>query len=153
MSVTAFDWKMGSLGGNRKDIEYNITLKMWKEQKIEMTNFVKAYPKKQPISNPDVVVQPGGVSSDFITPGATGFFGPSNTTTTGGNNVGSHSDRPDAPQLRIYTVKSGDTLTKIAQKYLKDGLRYKEIYNLNKKVIGPDKNKIKVGQKLRLPRR
>ena len=37
-----------------------------------------------------------------------------------------------APKQSTYTVKSGDCLWNIAKKYLGDGSRYNEIYNLNK---------------------
>ncbi len=37
--------------------------------------------------------------------------------------------------MRVYTVQKGDTLWKIAERYLKSPLRYAEIYNLNKDVI------------------
>ena len=52
--------------------------------------------------------------------------------------------------LGIYTVKSGDTLSKIAKKYLDSANRYNDIFNLNKDVLSnPDL--IKVGQKLKIP--
>jgi len=55
-----------------------------------------------------------------------------------------------APALKTYTVKSGDTLWNIAKKYLGNGNRYTEIYNLNKaKISNP--NMIYVGQVLTLP--
>lgn len=55
-----------------------------------------------------------------------------------------------APQQSTYTVKSGDCLWNIAKKYLGDGSRYKEIYNLNKdKITNP--NLIYPGQVLTLP--
>lgn len=55
-----------------------------------------------------------------------------------------------APSLKTYTVKQGDTLWAIAKKYLGDGNRYTEIYNLNKnKVSNP--NLIYPGQVLTLP--
>lgn len=41
MSVAAFDWNMGvSVGGSRKDINYSITLKRWKRQSIQISNYV-----------------------------------------------------------------------------------------------------------------
>lgn len=40
-----------------------------------------------------------------------------------------------APKQSTYTVKSGDCLWNIAKKYLGDGSRYNEIYNLNKDKI------------------
>lgn len=55
-----------------------------------------------------------------------------------------------APQQTTYTVKSGDCLWNIAKKYLGDGSRYNEIYNLNKdKITNP--NLIYIGQVLTLP--
>lgn len=50
----------------------------------------------------------------------------------------------------MYTVKSGDTLYKLAKQHLGDYKRYMEIFNLNHDILkNPDL--IKVGQKLRLP--
>ncbi len=55
-----------------------------------------------------------------------------------------------APKQSTYTVKSGDCLWNIAKKYLGDGSRYTEIYNLNKdKIKNP--NLIYPGQILTLP--
>lgn len=53
--------------------------------------------------------------------------------------------------FRSYTVKKGDTLTGIARTQLNDADRWREIYNLNKGVIGDNPNLIKPGQVLRLP--
>ena len=56
----------------------------------------------------------------------------------------------EAPQQSAYTVKSGDCLWNIAKKYLGDGSRYNEIYELNKdKITNP--NLIYPGQVLTLP--
>ena len=52
---------------------------------------------------------------------------------------------------RTYEVKSGDSLSKIAKAAYGSGARWKEIYEANKAVIGSDPNKIKPGQKLRIP--
>lgn len=50
----------------------------------------------------------------------------------------------------IYTVKPGDTLSKIAKVYLDDSNRYNDIFNLNKDTLkNPDQ--INVGQKLKIP--
>lgn len=55
-----------------------------------------------------------------------------------------------APKQSTYTVKSGDCLWNITKKYLGDGSRYNEIYNLNKdKIKNP--NLIYAGQVLTLP--
>lgn len=50
----------------------------------------------------------------------------------------------------VYTVKSGDTLSKIAKQLFGNANRYMDIFNLNKDILtNPDL--IKVGQKLKLP--
>jgi nucleoid-associated protein YgaU len=49
-----------------------------------------------------------------------------------------------------HEVVSGDTLWKIAKKFYGDGSLYMEIFNANKDVL-TDPDKIKVGQKLRIP--
>ena len=49
-----------------------------------------------------------------------------------------------------YTVKAGDTLSKIAKEKLGDANAYMEIFNANKDVL-TDPNKIKPGQVLKIP--
>ena len=81
-----------------------------------------------------VTIQPAATSSNTAT--ATVQEAPRPTTT--------------APQQPTYTVKSGDCLWNIAKKYLGDGSRYKEIYELNKdKIKNP--NLIYPNQVLTLP--
>jgi len=51
---------------------------------------------------------------------------------------------------RTYTVKSGDTLSKIAREHLGDANAYMKIFDANQdQLTGPDK--IKPGQTLKLP--
>lgn len=50
-----------------------------------------------------------------------------------------------------YTVKSGDSLWKIAQKVYKNGDDWRKIYDKNKAAIGPNPNALKVGTKLVIP--
>ncbi len=50
----------------------------------------------------------------------------------------------------VYTVQSGDTLSKIAKQLLGSPNKYMEIFNMNKDVLtNPDL--IKVGQQIKLP--
>ena len=49
-----------------------------------------------------------------------------------------------------YKVKPGDTLWKIAKQYYGDGSLYPDIFKANQDILS-DPDKIKVGQKLRIP--
>ena len=53
--------------------------------------------------------------------------------------------------VKTYTVKEGDTLSKIAEKIYGDASEYEKIYKANKDLIGDDPNMIKVGQELTIP--
>ncbi len=56
----------------------------------------------------------------------------------------------EAPAPRFYQVKSGDTLSDIAQRELGDANRYTEIFNANRNILSnPDQ--IDIGQTLRIP--
>src|SRR5262245_11939314 len=57
---------------------------------------------------------------------------------------------PAAPSSKTYTVKAGDTLSRIAKDHLGNAADYMKIFNLNKdQLANPDL--IKPGQVLRLP--
>lgn len=53
--------------------------------------------------------------------------------------------------VKTYTVKDGDTLSKIAEKIYGDAAEYQKIYDANKDLIGPSADNIKVGQELTIP--
>jgi nucleoid-associated protein YgaU len=53
--------------------------------------------------------------------------------------------------VQPYTVKAGDTLSKIAKKYYGDESLYLKIYEANKDQIGSSPDKIKVGMILKIP--
>ena len=55
-----------------------------------------------------------------------------------------------AAAAKTYTVKAGDTLSKIAKDHLGSAGAYMKIFDLNKDVLA-DPDKIKPGQVLRLP--
>ena len=56
----------------------------------------------------------------------------------------------DAPAARFYTVKSGDSLSKIAKAMYGDPMRYPEIFEANTPML-KDPDKIYPGQVLRIP--
>jgi nucleoid-associated protein YgaU len=66
---------------------------------------------------------------------------------TGGPAAGA---APAAAAARTYTVKAGDTLSKIAKEHLGNANAYMKIFDLNKDQLS-DPDKIKPGQVLRLP--
>jgi nucleoid-associated protein YgaU len=55
-------------------------------------------------------------------------------------------------QQTTYTVKAGDTLSRIAKEHLGDANSYMDIYNANRDQLS-DPDKIKPGQVLKIPAR
>lgn len=62
------------------------------------------------------------------------------------------SPQPAAINQDTYTVQSGDSLSKIAQKQYGNASAWNKIYNANKTTIGDNPDLIKPGQKLTIPR-
>lgn len=60
------------------------------------------------------------------------------------------SGGPAATAQQTYTVKSGDTLSKIAKEFLGDANAYHEIFDANRDQLS-DPDKIKPGQVLKIP--
>lgn len=54
------------------------------------------------------------------------------------------------PEATMYTVKSGDSLSKIAKQHYGDAMKYTVIFEANKPML-KDPNKIYPGQVLRIP--
>lgn len=55
-----------------------------------------------------------------------------------------------APEPQFYTVKSGDSLSKIAKEFYGNAMEYPKIFTANKPML-TDPNKIYPGQVLRIP--
>ena len=70
--------------------------------------------------------------------------GPASSTSTAAPSASA------APSSKSYTVKSGDTLSRIAKEHLGNAAEYMKIFNLNKDQLS-DPDMIKPGQVLRLP--
>ena len=70
--------------------------------------------------------------------------------TGGGSSSGDGASAATATASKTYTVKAGDTLSKIAKQHLGDANAYMRIYELNRdQLSNPDL--IKPGQVLKLP--
>lgn len=65
--------------------------------------------------------------------------------------AGKSEARTSPPKAKTYTVKSGDCLWKIAQKFYGKGSDYTKIYQANKKEIGSNPNLIYPGQVFKIP--
>jgi nucleoid-associated protein YgaU len=65
-------------------------------------------------------------------------------------NARQDSQAPGQSQSSTYTVKSGDTLSKIAKEHLGDANAYMRIFEANKDQLN-DPDKIKPGQVLKIP--
>jgi len=52
---------------------------------------------------------------------------------------------------KTYVVKSGDSLSEIAQREMGDGDRWKELYEANKEAIGDNPDLIHAGTELTIP--
>ncbi len=59
--------------------------------------------------------------------------------------------KPAVTKPKTYRVKSGDSFYKIAKTQLGNASRWKEIFELNKKVVSADPKRLKPGQVLELP--
>lgn len=57
---------------------------------------------------------------------------------------------PSPPRAQSYTVKAGDSLSKISKEFYGDANQYMKIFNANKDQLS-DPDKIKVGQVLQIP--
>lgn len=57
---------------------------------------------------------------------------------------------PGTAATRYYTIKSGDSLSKIAEAMYGDSQQYDKIFEANREVIG-DPDKIYPGQQIRIP--
>ena len=78
---------------------------------------------------------------------------PTGRTTSSRTSRSWRSQRPSArlvPVVETYTVKAGDTLSKIAKEHLGDANAYMKIFNANKDQL-TDPDKIKPGQVLKIP--
>jgi len=63
---------------------------------------------------------------------------------------GTETPSADDPYAQYYVVKQGDSLSKIAEEFYGDKMLYPKIFEANRQLLS-DPNKIRPGQKLRIP--
>lgn len=68
------------------------------------------------------------------------------STSTQKTNASTESKRPAAPAPQTYTIKDGDTLWGIAERFLGDGMKYQAVYTANKKVLDDEAARRGMGQ-------
>jgi LysM repeat protein len=68
---------------------------------------------------------------------------------SGGTRAKTSNKKATKSPTRTYTVRKGDTLTKISQKYYGTASKWRKIADANK-IKNP--NKIRIGQKLKIPK-
>lgn len=124
------------LRDKRRAQSYHSQIEQWKERKTPLNIIVTGYP-----INKDVYISK-------YTATASGPFGSIAyeiefteskeivvTTTTVKTNTASKKRKRTTKGSYIHTVKSGDTLWSISQKYYYTGTDWKKIYNANKEII------------------
>jgi len=57
----------------------------------------------------------------------------------------------EEPAAEFYTVKKGDSLSKIAKRYYGDPMKYKQLFEANRPLL-KDPNKVFPGQQIRIPK-
>lgn len=70
---------------------------------------------------------------------------------TGNSNRSTSTQESSGTPTKLHTVQRGESLWKIAEKYLGDGQRYTEIRDLNPAVLGDDLDFLEAGVILRVP--
>lgn len=162
MSIFDFVTKAGSkLGGKIFDIVNN-DVDMTEVKKIDPQELANARAKsiQENIEESGVLVQNLNVSVEGDRATLKGRVGTQGCaeklTLVAGNQFGIGSvdcqlevTKPE-PEAKFYTVKSGDTLGKIAKNFYGDASKYPLIFEANQPMLA-DPDKIYVGQNLRIP--
>ena len=145
----------GSTQAYGTTVDFNVASKAWMD--IGRQRIMRPIPVPTPAPSPPEEVIMGKILDAFTKAGReveaeiakakalpipikgdTGATGPAGKDATGGT----------TPQ-RTYTVKSGDSLSAIANKY--SGVTWQQIYAANRSVIGSDPNLIQAGMVLTIP--
>jgi nucleoid-associated protein YgaU len=115
----------GSAEEREGKLHFNGTVNS-EDEKNQIWNALKTVPDWQKDVTADIRVKPGAQTKTIPQP------------------------TPAKATMKTYTVKSGDTLSEIAQRELGSSSKYMDIYNANRDQLN-DPDKIKPGQVLKIP--
>lgn len=117
-------------GGEPGDVYYDLTCRTWREVKVrKIDTQASAKATTKTVNKPATATKSVSTSKKTETRSRTDI----------------------KPIGKTYVVQPGDSLYKIAKIKYGDGSKFKVIHNANRKLIGPDPDKIKPGMKLVLP--
>ena len=117
------------------------------QRSVETSQGVQPKPQKPRILNP-TTRPPLPQLSEFNSPNSSPGQAPGNARR---GRVGQAAKKqPEKSQLRYHQIVNGDTLARIARRYLGDAARGDVILRWNRKIIR-DPNKLPLGEKIRIP--
>ena len=147
--LASVSWKSEFPGAKRTDTSmlrgswndpeyYHKILEDWKKNQTELNVLVTCYPINMDVFLEDYDATPAGGFGDMeysitLTEDLDLTISVTEPSESSGDNE-QETKRP-AETTTSYTIKSGDTLWGIAEKYLGSGAKWETIYNANKEVI------------------
>ena len=117
------------------------------QRSAETSQGVQSKPQKPRILNP-ATRPPLPQLSEFNSPSSSPSQAPGNSRRGRGGQVA--KKQPENSQLRYHQIVNGDTLARIARRYLGDATRGDVILRWNREIIR-DPNKLPLGEKIRIP--
>ena len=147
--LASVSWKSEFPGAKRTDTSmlrgswndpeyYHKILEDWKKNQTELNVLVTCYPINMDVFLEDYDATPAGGFGDMeysitLTEDLDLTISVTEPSESSGDNE-QETKRP-AETTTSYTIKSGDTLWGIAEKYMGSGAKWETIYNANKEVI------------------
>lgn len=113
----------------------------------------KATPRSEPVVTPSVNVEAKAkavATEERVKPVAKQLAVASIPEKTPATQPAAKASKPAAAETQQYTVKSGDTLSKLAERFYNTMAKWEKIYEANKEVV-KNPNYIYIGMKLTIP--
>lgn len=151
VALASYSWESEFPGKNRIDSgllhgewqdpqTYHNILLDWKAKAVPLNLLVTGYPINDDVILSDYTGEASGAFGDIVYQikliKKRNIVIASETTQDTETDPDPEPERPETESSTTsYTIKSGDTLWKIAKRFLGKGSRWKEIYELNKDII------------------